>query len=281
VGAAAERSPQGSPAGEPVHISTLSYSSLTELERCGYRYYLERVLGIGEDRSAARGREGEAGLEARARGTLVHRLMELLDFARPQPPSPAEVGERARELGLRVGAGERQELARLVASSCDSRLAARIAAANGVRREHPFAFSLGSEEPLINGVIDLLALEADGASLVVDYKSDRVEATADLEQLVEREYGVQRLLYALAVLRDGAPAVEIAHWFLERGEWVVARFGAGDRLVLEERLSQRIAHTRERPFVVSADPHRGLCLTCPGRGGLCSWSEAETLREHP
>jgi ATP-dependent exoDNAse (exonuclease V) beta subunit len=281
VGAAIELGREASPAGGPARISMLSYSSLTELERCGYRYYLERVLGIGEDRAAARGSEGEEGLEARARGTLVHRLMELLDFARPQPPSPAEVGERARELGLRVGAGEREELARLIGSSCDSRLAAHIGAAKGVRREHSFAFSLGPEEPLINGVIDLLALEADGASLVVDYKSDRVDAAVDLEQLVEREYGVQRLLYALAVLRDGAPAVEIVHWFLERGEWVVARFAAADRLVLEERLSQRIARTREQPFTVSAHPHRGLCLTCPGRGGLCSWSEAETLREHP
>jgi ATP-dependent helicase/nuclease subunit A len=275
------RHPEATPAVVPARITTLSYSSLTELERCGYRYYLERVLGIGEDRAAPRGREGGQGLEARARGTLVHRLMELLDFARPQPPSPAEVGERARGLGLRVGAGEREELAGLIASSCDSRLAARIAAAKGVRREHPFAFSLGANEPLINGVIDLLALEADGTSLVVDYKSDRVEATVDLEQLVEREYGVQRLLYALAVLRDGAQAVEIVHWFLERGEWVVARFVAADRLVLEERLSQRIARTRQQPFAVSAHPHRGLCLTCPGRVGLCSWSEAETLREHP
>ena len=281
AGAGVERPPASPPSVEPARISTLSYSSLTELERCGYRYYLERVLGIGEDRAAARGREGEEGLEARARGTLVHRLMELLDFARSQPPSPAEVGEQARELGLRVGPVEREELAGLIASSCDSPLAVRIAAAKGVRREHPFAFSLGANEPLINGVIDLLALETDGASLVVDYKSDRVEATVDLEQLVEREYGVQRLLYALAVLRDGAPAVEIVHWFLERREWVAARFRAADRLVLEERLSQRIARTNEQPFAVSARPHRGLCLTCPGRTGLCSWSEAETLREHP
>ncbi len=280
AGSTAERHVAGASVGS-ARISTLSYSSLTELERCGYRYYLERVLGIGEDRAAARGREGEEGLEARARGTLVHRLMELLDFARPQPPSAADVAERAGELGLRVRPGEREELAALIESSCDSRMVARIAAAQGVRREHPFAFSLGASEPLINGVIDLLALEADGASLVVDYKSDRVEAAVDLEQLVEREYGAQRLLYALAVLRDGAPAVEIVHWFLERREWVVARFLAADRLVLEEQLSQRLARTREHPFAVSAHPHRGLCLTCPGRAGLCSWGEAETLREHP
>ncbi|MFI4991581.1 MAG: UvrD-helicase domain-containing protein [Solirubrobacterales bacterium] len=278
--ASAEITPADRSAQAP-RITTLSYSSLTELERCGYRYYLERVLGIAEDRAAARSREGEQGLEARVRGTLVHRLMELLDFSVPQPPSPAQVGERARELGIRVGSAEREELAGLIAASCDSQLAARVAAAGSVRREHPFAFSLAASEPLISGVIDLLASEADGSSLIVDYKSDRVAAAVDLEQLVEREYGVQRLLYALAVLRDGAPAVEIVHWFLERGEWVVARFEAGDRLVLEQRLSRRIARTREHPFAVSAAPHRGLCLTCPGRAGLCSWSDAETLREHP
>lgn len=280
-GPASAETTQASRPGQAPPITTLSYSSLTELERCGYRYYLERVLGIAEDRAAARGRKGEEGLEARARGTLVHRLMELLDFAAPRPPSPAEVGERARELGIRVEPEEREELARLIAVSCESRLTARLAAASSVRREHPFAFSLAASEPLINGVIDLLASEPDGSSLVVDYKSDRVAGEVDLEQLVEREYGIQRLLYALAVLRDGAPAVEIVHWFLERGEWVVARFTAGDRLVLEEQLARRIALTREHPFAVSADPHRGLCLTCPGRAGLCSWSEAETLREHP
>ncbi|HEY2720036.1 MAG TPA: UvrD-helicase domain-containing protein [Solirubrobacteraceae bacterium] len=269
------------PDSKLARISTLSYSSLTELERCGYRYYLERVLGIGEDRAAARSEAGEHGLEARARGTLVHRLMELLDFTRPDPPSAADVAQRARELGLVISTQEREELARLIASTCGSELAARIAAASAIRREHPFAFALTPTEPLINGVIDLLAVEADGSSLVLDYKSDRVGADVDLAGLVERDYSVQRLLYALAVLRDGAPAVEIIHWFLEPRRWVVTRYLAADRLVLEEQLVQRLVKVRAHPFVVSEHPHRGLCLTCPGRTGLCSWGESETLREHP
>ncbi|HEY1450637.1 MAG TPA: UvrD-helicase domain-containing protein [Solirubrobacteraceae bacterium] len=269
------------PDSQLARISTLSYSSLTELERCGYRYYLERVLGIGEDRAAARSEAGEHGLEARARGTLVHRLMELLDFTRPDPPSAPDVAERARELGLVISTQEREEVARLIASTCGSELAARIAAASAIRREHPFAFALTPAEPLINGVIDLLAVEADGSSLVLDYKSDRVGADVDLAALVERDYAVQRLLYALAVLRDGAPAVEIIHWFLEPRRWVATRYLAADRLVLEEQLVQRLAKARAHPFVVSEHPHRGLCLTCPGRTGLCSWGESETLREHP
>jgi ATP-dependent helicase/nuclease subunit A len=117
--------------------------------------------------------------------------------------------------------------------------------------------------------------------LVLDYKSDRVGPDADLAALVERDYAIQRLLYALAVLREGATAVEIVHWFLEREEWVAARYAAAERLTLEARLAERITRARELRFAVSEQPHRGLCLTCPGRAGLCSWGESETLRELP
>jgi ATP-dependent helicase/nuclease subunit A len=260
-------------------MQALSYSSLTELERCGYRYYLERVLGLAEDRSAAAAVSAPAGLEPRARGTLVHRLMELLDFSDPRAPTPQDVEDVARELVLRVGAEERGELVALVAAARRADLAARVADAVAVRREHPFAFSLGAHEPLITGVIDLVATEPDGSRLVLDYKSDRVGADANLAELVEREYAIQRLLYALAVLREGAVAVEIVHWFLEREEWVAVRYAAADRLVLEEQLAQRIARASDQRFAVSELPHRGLCLTCPGRSGLCSWGEQETLRE--
>ena len=275
-----------SSAASPAHararerMSSLSYSSLTELERCGYRFYLERVLGLAEDRAHAQAEAG-GGLEARARGTLVHRLLETLDFAVPQPASERDVARVARELGLRADARERSELAELVADASRAEPARRIARAASVRREHPFAFSLAPGEPLIVGVIDLLADEGGGARLVLDYKSDRVAPDTDLEELVEREYAIQRLLYALAAVRNGAQSVEVVHWFLEPGRWVVARYGASDRAALERALGERVASAREQRFEVSAQPHRALCLTCPGRGGLCSWGEEWTLRERP
>jgi hypothetical protein len=191
------------------------------------------------------------------------------------------VAAAARELGMRAGERECDELAGLIATASRAAPAARVAAATRVRREHPFAFSLGSGEPLITGVIDLLADEADGGHLVLDYKSDRVGPDVLLGELVERDYAVQRLLYALAVLRQGAVAVEIVHWFLERPEeWVGVRYTASERLELEQRLAERLARARELRFAVTRRPHRTLCLTCPGRAGLCSWGEAETLREH-
>ncbi len=266
--------------------STLSYTSLSLLERCGYRYYLERVLGMSEDREAGRPETGEGALEARARGTLVHSLLETYDFsaraAIGAAPSPEEVAARAREQGLRVRAAEAEELSGMIAGAIRAPLGERLAAAVEVRREHPFAFAPGVEQPLVIGVIDLLARERDGGWLVVDYKSDRVAGGSDLARIVERDYAVQRLLYALAVLRTGAPRVEIVHWFLERpGEPVAVAYDASERVELERRLAGRVEGARTAGFVVSERPHRGLCLTCPGRTSLCSWGETETLRENP
>jgi ATP-dependent helicase/nuclease subunit A len=271
-------------AAAPQHesLSALSYTSLSELERCGYRYYSERVLGLAEDRGAARTSGPADGLEARARGTLIHRIMETYDFGGGEPPSCEDVAAVARELAMRVSEREREEIAALILRASAASPAARVASAATIRREYPFAFSLGAQEPLITGVIDLLTADADGRHLVLDYKSDRVGPEIELEQLVEREYGIQRLLYALAVLRDGAPEVEIVHWFLERPEEAVSvRYGAAERPELERLLAARIAGARERGFAVTPHPHRSLCLTCPARTGLCSWPESDTLREDP
>jgi len=117
---------------------------------------------------------------------------------------------------------------------------------------------------------------------VVDYKSDRLEPGSSPADLVEREYPVQRLLYALAMLREGALVVEVAHWFLERPlEPAVARYTVAERAALEAELAERLSADWADPFAVSENPHRGLCLTCPGRGGICSWGEEETMREDP
>ncbi len=270
----------GTGEGSPALPATLSYTSLALLERCGYRYYLERVLRMPEEQAAGAGR-GE-GLEARARGTLVHRLLERNDWDSPETPTAALVAASAAELGLEPPPAEAEQLAALLQRGLASPMAARIAAAARRRAEHPFAFSLGAGTPLVTGVIDLLGEERDGTALVVDYKSDRLSPQADPEELVARDYAVQRLLYALAVLREGALVVEVVHWFLERpGEPAVARYTLGERAALEDQLARRLVHDWADPFAVSPRPHRGLCLTCPGRGGMCSWGEQETMRENP
>jgi ATP-dependent helicase/nuclease subunit A len=218
-------------------------------------------------------------LGARARGVLVHRLLQSLDFS-AAAPAPGEVGWVARELGLAVSSGECREVAALLAAASTTELAVRLRA-GGVRREHPFAFALSPSLPLVTGVLDAL-LVAPAGTLVVDYKSDRVSPEEDLEALVLRLYGAQRLLYALAALRAGAPRVEVVHWFLSRPqEWVTATFTAAEAPALETELLERAARVRRAGFAVSPAPHRELCLTCPGRATLCSWSPAETLAPQP
>jgi ATP-dependent helicase/nuclease subunit A len=129
-------------------------------------------------------------------------------------------------------------------------------------------------------VLDLLVEQPDGSALIVDYKSDRLVGGEDLELLVQRDYGFQRLLYALAAIEDGASRVRIVHWFLERpNEWVAASFDSGEREGMRELLLERVALMRAKGFAVTQTPHRDVCLTCPARGGLCSWGETRTMSE--
>jgi len=122
------------------------------------------------------------------------------------------------------------------------------------------------------------ALEPDGTLLIVDYKSDWLVDGTDLAAQIERDYSVQRLVYALAGLASGAPAVEVAHCFLRRPELVLAtRFEAAERPLLEELLAARLEPLRAGRFEVSADPNRERCGSCPGRARLCSHEEVLTL----
>jgi len=254
----------------------LSYTAIAEYERCAYRYHLQRVIGLPDVDPPGGG--GDTG--AAARGVVVHALLERLDFASPVVPSEREVADAAALAGVALGPGEdRAALAALVGAFARSPLCGRLAGARDVRREEVFAFALRGEQELLRGFLDVAALEPDGTLLIVDYKSDQVtDGTTDLAAHIERDYSVQRLVYALAGLASGAPAVEVAHCFLRRPELLLAtRFEAAERPRLEESLAARLAPLRAGQFEVSADPNRERCGSCPGRARLCSHEEELTL----
>jgi ATP-dependent helicase/nuclease subunit A len=265
---------------EPGLPSSLSYSALVELERCGYRFYLERVLGLGEQRAEA-GAPAKSGLPARELGTIMHLLLERADFAREGGDWSSELASVQARVGVELSAGEREQIVRLLEGAFASPLGARLAATPKLRRELPFAYGLGPERRLVTGVLDLIAVDPRGA-LIVDYKSDLVAQSERLESRVQRDYGIQQLVYALAALKQGAPRVEVVHWFLRRpAEPVQADFGAGDGERLERTLMERVALLEQSGFAVADAPHRALCDGCPGRSALCSWSKAQTWRELP
>ncbi|HEX6621190.1 MAG TPA: UvrD-helicase domain-containing protein, partial [Solirubrobacteraceae bacterium] len=180
----------------PAPPATLSYSSLTRYAQCPYRFHLERGLGLPEQEPPEHLRDADAdapapALDLRMRGTIVHELLEGLDLrAGAALPDDDAVRAVAAIHEAELTKAEVADLHALVAAFADSALRERLGAARAVHREHAFAFALG-DGPMLTGFVDVIAYEADGAALIVDYKSDRV-GDADLEELVEAGYGVQR-----------------------------------------------------------------------------------------
>jgi ATP-dependent helicase/nuclease subunit A len=263
-----EPSPSAS-RGEPRRIS---YSTLQSHGRCGYRFYLQRELGLPdvEPPPGIPAPGAAAGLDPRVRGTLVHQLLEDLDFGAPLAPTP----EGLAALGVSLTAEQAQDLCAMVTAFGASDLCARLARAERVRREAGFLFALSGE--LVNGFIDVLADEPTGA-LVVDYKSDRLSG-ASPHALVERDYKTQRIVYALAALEGGYDSVEVVYCFLEvPGDTVSATFTKADLAGLRARLGELAAGVFAGRYEPTATPHRDLCADCPGRRALCSYPESVTL----
>jgi ATP-dependent exoDNAse (exonuclease V) beta subunit len=250
----------------PVHnVRRLSYSALALFERCSYRFYAERVLGLPRREPSANG-DAPAGLLAATEiGDAVHRLLELVPLAAPVPPPRVELDAVVRGWYPQVTDGELDRIAGFVDSYCASPLARRLAGLAGARPERPFVFE--HDGVLIRGRLDVLWQEDDRA-LVVDYKSNTLEGREPVE-IVEHEYGLQRLVYALVCLRGGASEVEIAYQFLERPADVVSTFFAGsDVPALEEELSAAIARIRAGDF--RPTPSEFACSDCPARDLVCA-----------
>ena len=268
-------------------VGRLSYSGLARYRACGYRFYLERVLGLrelermpGEDSQPEP--PGSDELSPLLRGTVVHELLERLDFANPVAPTAEDVAERLGSYGADTVAAAVEDTRRFVTAFLGAPLFERLAAARRVRKELAFAYELeppaaGGRSLLVNGFVDVYAEEADRI-LIVDYKTDSLEGK-DPESLCEAQYSIQRLIYALAALRSGAPAVEVAYCFLEQPESPARReWAAADMPALEAELLELAAGVIEGRFEPAAEPHLHLCAQCAGRPSLCSWDQGATSR---
>ena len=149
----------------------------------------------------------------------MHELLERLDFADPSAPTPDDVAERLASYGAEAGPAAVEDTLRFVTAFLRAPLLERLAAARRARKELAFAYELappaaGGRSLLVNGFVDVYAEEPDRV-LIVDYKTDSLEGT-DPESLSDAQYSIQRLIYALAALRSGAPTVEVAYCFLEQ-----------------------------------------------------------------
>ena len=239
------------------HVRSLSYSALALFARCSYRYYAERIVGMRP--ADAKGEvPGQAGLAATEIGDAVHVLLET-----------GVAADAVRDpLLARYPAATEEDIGRvaeLVRAWHESPLAARLAQLEAVNVELSFAFEHAGV--LLHGRLDVYAQDAH-RGLVVDYKTNRLEDQTPAEAL-EEEYGLQRLVYALAALRAGAEEVEVVYVFLERPNEPVARVFARTEIpALEVELSAAIATIREGRFV--PQPSELACAGCPALDVVCA-----------
>jgi ATP-dependent helicase/nuclease subunit A len=249
------------PAEPPLHrLRRLSFTALSTFDQCSYKYYALYVSGMKERRPEHRG-DGEGGLRATEIGDAVHRLLEQVDLHAPAMPDL----EQVRVWYPTARDDELDRIRTYVASYCDSELARRVAACARVDKERHFTFE--HDGVLLHGFLDVLHLDGPRA-LVVDYKTNLIgESTPG--QIVEADYGLQRLVYALACFRAGAEEVEVVYHFLERPDAVVSTTFTRDRIeALEAELSAGIARIHAGEF--RPTPSEFACSTCPALDLVCA-----------
>ncbi len=289
----------------PLPVGHLSYSALAEYERCGYRFYVERMLGLVEPPGPL---HPAAGIDANGRasddspalavdvrshslgfGNAVHGALEWSARQRWRRPDDGRLADLLAGEGLE----DDRELERaraMIDGWLASPLLAELAETES-RAEVPFALRLG--EAVVRGQIDLLvrgaAASASGqleligsvepapgaAATVVDFKTDALGE--DGAAALGERYSVQRQLYALAIAsaNGNGPAperVRAIHVFLEApAEPVTETFDAAGLAAARARLERRIAEIRAggNGFRPTDEPSHAVCFGCPAAERLC------------
>ncbi|HEX8752281.1 MAG TPA: UvrD-helicase domain-containing protein [Solirubrobacterales bacterium] len=261
----------------------LSYTAISAYEECPYRFYMERVLGLGQRNrdsapiagTVAVSREEEwaptpsAREERTARGAAVHALLEWSQASDWREPSLELARRHAEAAGLDPDAAA--GLLGPVRDWLGSPLRREtIAAATRVRAEVPILLRIGNS--VLRGSIDLLVEREGAPPLVIDYKTDRLAGASPAEKAVG--YETQRTIYALAVAEAlGAERVEVAYVFLERAaEPALAALSPAEMSAGREHLEATIARIGDGEFPVAREKERSwdLCRGCPALRGLCS-----------
>lgn len=149
-------------------------------------------------------------MTAAERGTLTHRALSLmpLDALRTAEDIPMVIRE-ALEAMQKRGLFTEEELHIIsvgaISGYFTSKIGRRMLQSGNVRREWAFNLRLtGQQALLLQGVIDC-AFEENGAWVLVDYKTDRV----DDEQTLVNRYAEQLAWYARALTEiTGKPVKE-------------------------------------------------------------------------
>lgn len=225
----------------------MSYTAFALYESCAYRFFAERMLGVGTV-------EPPRDEDPLAFGSALHAAMELLSDGEQLDD------DRLRALAKACRLTERH-IGRL-------RTAVDAVAGSGVRhcaeRGRPEVdFAVCVSDVVVRGSMDLLVQDGDLAT-VLDYKSG---STWDAE---EGRYRAQAEVYAFALLSGGVDRVEVRFVHVEAGcEQEVFRFTHEDRSAIQARLESALARMRAGEFPRLGAFHERYCADCPVSGSLC------------
>jgi len=126
-----------------------------------------------------------------------------------------------------------------------------------------------ASEPLVGHQTwpDVFHLDG-GRALVADFKSNWL-GEHDPAEVVEAEYRLQRLVYALACFRAGAEEAEVVYQFLERPDDLIAATFTRDQVPeLEAELSAAIERIQAGQF--PPRPSEFACAGCPALDLVCA-----------
>jgi ATP-dependent helicase/nuclease subunit A len=224
-----------------------SYTALALYERCAYRFFVERMLGIGNVDAAD-------GDDPRALGSALHGALQCRAEGRVVDES------RLRALAAAHGLVE-SELPRLTAS-----FEAFIASPAGPLLERGTAetpFAVPVRGGIVAGSMDLVVREG-AAATVIDYKSGR-NTIPD-----ESRYAAQAEIYALALLANGCDTVAVRFVRVEEEcAETVFSYDASSRARITERVERAFARMAEGEFGRKASFDETVCPDCPVSGGMC------------
>ncbi len=238
---------------------SVSYTQLSEFERCPRQFRIRRVLGIAPPASPS------SQPEPKRLGTALHAALRLVS---PEGAMPDEARMDALVRYFELDPAEAKRLVQATRQYCSSDIASRAAKSEVVIHEAPFTVAIGDGLFVLGGSIDLYARSGDSA-LIVDYKSG---ASGAPEELSAR-YRLQAECYALAVLRAGCEHVEVVFVRPEvssdgQVEHVSFPFGQTDAGRIEAGLVEKYREIVDSDF----EPRPGdACANCSVPDGMCEF----------